>query len=77
MGEEALTKSVNTAWLTAMLTATGTNAPKSFPTSPEDLLRKFKPQKPMNKRQWEAMFNLLFEAYGEKQEGDKAKKPLN
>jgi hypothetical protein len=50
---------VNASWLTAMLTATGTNAPKSFPKSPSVLLAKTVPQKPMNPRQWEAMIKLL------------------
>jgi hypothetical protein len=50
---------VNAAWLTAMLTATGTNAPKSFPKSPDHLLAKTKPQRPMSPRQWEAMIKHL------------------
>ncbi len=67
MGETALENRVSNAWLTAMLTATGTNAPKSFPKSPDELLGKFKPPKPMNKRQWEAMIDLLLASNGDRE----------
>lgn len=50
---------VNAAWLTALLTATGTNAPKQFPASPEELLKKMRPQAPLNKNQWHAMIKFL------------------
>ena len=74
MGETSLEKTVSAAWLTAMLTATGTNAPKSFPKSPDELLGKFKPPKPMNKRQWEAMIDLLLASNGDRAETTKPPK---
>ena len=42
-----------------MLTATGTNSPKSFPKSPDVLLNKPSQQKPLNPRQWEAIIKHL------------------
>jgi hypothetical protein len=77
MGEVELERRANNAWLTAMLTATGTNAPKSFPKSPSELLTKILPPKPMTKRQWEGMFDLLFTAFGGKDEKDKPAQQAN
>lgn len=74
MGEMSLEKTVNAAWLTAMLTATGTNAPKSFPKSPDEIIGKFKPPKPMNKRQWEVMIDMLLASNGDKDETVKTPK---
>lgn len=42
-----------------MLTGTATNAPKSFPKSPDELLKKSQPAKPMTPKQWETMIKYL------------------
>ncbi|MER9768869.1 hypothetical protein NKJ09_22715 [Mesorhizobium sp. M0189] len=49
---------VRVSWLVAMLTATGTNAPKHFPKSPEDLLKK-RETKAFNPQQWAATFSQI------------------
>lgn len=42
-----------------MLTGTATNAPKSFPKSPDELLKKATPAEPMTPKQWESMLQYM------------------
>lgn len=42
-----------------MLTGTATNAPKQFPKSPNELLKRSEPAKPMTPKQWETMIKYL------------------
>ena len=61
------------AWLTGMLTGTATNAPKSFPKSPDELLKRSEPAKPMTPKQWETMIKYLS---GGNKEKPKKKTPI-
>ncbi|NEI70954.1 hypothetical protein GR212_15325 [Rhizobium lusitanum] len=68
-GEHSYERLVNSAWLTALLTSTGTNAPKNFPKSPDDLLKKRGVvEEVMNPKQWLGIIKHLTG-------GNKAKKP--
>jgi hypothetical protein len=66
---------VHLAWLTGMLTGTATNAPKNFPKSPSELIKKTEPPKPMTPRQWEAMIHFLSGGNRQKPKKSKGNEP--
>lgn len=59
VGEVRQEEIVYLAWLTGMLTGTATNAPKSFPKRPDELLKKNTPEKPMTPKQWQSWMHYV------------------